>query len=52
MILKSFYINGIKVEFTTFGVKIYTADEKQSLEIRRYLIDEGLILSKDKIKIP
>ena len=43
MILKSFDINGVKVEFTTFGLKIYTANEKKSLEIRRYLIDEGLI---------
>lgn len=40
---KFILINGIKVEFTKFGVKIYTRNYAESVKIHSYMIKEGIV---------
>jgi hypothetical protein len=40
---KTIYVNGVRVEFTLRGLRIWAKDREQSENIYNYLVKEGII---------
>jgi phage terminase large subunit-like protein len=48
--MKEFYINGVKVEQNSQGIKIFTTDQRMSKVVWNYLKHEGFLENEDKFE--